>query len=330
MRSSLIIPAYNAEKSIITCLEFALNQSLPCDEYEIIVVDDGSTDNTAEIIAGYPVRLFPQKNQGPAVARNRGATEARGAVLVFTDSDCELDCNFIKNIIAPIEDDPQIVGVQGSYKTKQQEFMARFGQVEIETRYRRMAKNKYIDFIGTYAAAYRKDIFLEFGGFDTGFPLASGEDTEFSYKLYENGYKMVFRPEAFVYHQHPTKLSRYLKSKFFRGFWRVRLYRKHPERTIRDSYTPQSLKVQFFSIPLFFLFIFLAIFNETWLLGPLAIIVSFLYFSRPFLALFKENGYSFRAVIPAILFLRAVALFFGLCFGLAKQTGLKNASNLKP
>jgi len=217
MKASLIIPAYNAGKTIVSCLESALSQSLPKEYYEIIVVDDGSNDNTLDIVKNYPVRLIAQSNKGPAAARNRGASEASGDILVFTDSDCELDSNFLKNIILPFELENQIAGVQGSYETKQKEFISQFAQVEIETRYRKMVKNKYIDFIGTYAAAYKKDVFQKIGGFDEGFPLASGEDIDLSYRLYQEDFRMVFVPEAFVYHRHPAKLVLYLKSKFSRG-----------------------------------------------------------------------------------------------------------------
>ena len=315
MRCSLIIPAYNASNTIATCLSSALNQSILRDEYEVIVVDDGSTDNTSDIIEKYPVKLIRQQNQGPAVARNRGAGEAVGDILVFTDSDCELDHNFLSNITAPIVNDIQITGVQGSYKTRQKEFMARFGQVEIETRYQRMAKGEYIDFIGTYAAAYKADIFREYGGFDTGFPLASGEDTEFSYKLHRAGYKLVFVPESFVYHQHPTKLVKYLRTKFYRGYWRIRLYKKHPEKAIKDSYTPQSLKVQFFSIPLFLLSGVLLFFSWLWLLPILAVIFLFIFFSLPFIRLMVKDDGAKRFFVSSLLFLRASALFFGMCFG---------------
>ena len=165
MRCSLIIPVYNAEKTIVLCLQSALNQSLPKDDYEIIVVDDGSEDNSIKLIKqnfSGEITLINQHNQGPAAARNRGAGEAQGVILILTDSDCELDFNFLEKIIGPIEKNPEVVGVQGSYKTKQAEFIAHFTQVEIETRYRRMCKTKYIDFIGSYAAVYRKDIFEKF------------------------------------------------------------------------------------------------------------------------------------------------------------------------
>ena len=326
MRCSLIIPAYNAERTIVTCLESVLNQSLSRDEYEVIVVDDGSTDNTPQIIRDYPVTLISQANQGPALARNRGANEAKGEILVFTDSDCELDFHFLERITSPIENDPEIVGVQGSYKTKQKEFMARFGQVEIETRYNRMSRNKYIDFIGTYAAAYKKEVFHELGEFDTGFPLASGEDTEFSYKLYESGYKMVFRPEAFVYHQHPSELRKYLKSKFYRGYWRIRLYRKHPAKTVTDSYTPQTLKFQVLSIPLLLVFTFLSFFNAFWLIPLFMIALLFIFFSFPFFRIFGNKGYAYRNLIPFIIFSRALFLFLGMVCGIpnAFLTGKNN------
>jgi len=328
MRCSLIIPAYNAENAITSCLESALNQTLPRTDYEVIVVDDGSADDTPKIVKNYPVKIISQKNQGPAAARNKGAAQAIGDILIFTDSDCELDSDFVEKIIAPIEKNTEVVGVQGSYKTKQTQFISRFGQVEIETRYKKMARKKYTDFIGTYAAAYKKDIFHKYGEFDTGFPLASGEDTEFSYKLHKNGHKMVFEPLAFVYHRHPSKLSKYIKMKFYRGYWRIRLYKKHPRKAINDSYTPQSLKFQVLSIPLFFIFAVMSLFNVAWLLILICILLLFVFFSIPFLKLFKKKNYSGAFFVPAVLFLRAMSLFVGLLFGMIN--GLINLPKRNP
>lgn len=314
MRCSVIIPAYNSEATIAFCLESILNQSLPKEDYEVILVDDGSTDDTRKVAENFPIRVIQQENHGPAAARNNGATQANGDILIFTDSDCELDFNFIENIIAPFGRDSNIVGVQGSYKTRQKEFVAQFTQVEIETRYQKMARNKYTDFIGTYAAAYRTDVFRHYGGFDTGFTVASGEDTEFSYKLHRNNKKMVFERRAFVYHQHPSNLREYLRMKFFRGYWRIRLYRKHPKKVVQDSYTPQSLKFQVLVIPLFFLLVLLSLFNVAWLVVPFFIVLLFVVFSMPFFRLFREKKYSKATFIPAILFLRAVFLFLGMAF----------------
>jgi len=315
MKYSLIIPAYNAEATIAACIESALRQSISKEDYEVIVVDDGSLDKTPKIAKNYAVKLIMQKNQGPAVARNRAAQEARGDILVFVDADCELDLSFIKNIIAPIEQNRDIVGVQGSYKTRQKEFIARFAQIEIETRYKSMIKNEYIDFIGTYAAAYRRDIFLKYGGFDTKFPLAAGEDTDFSYKLHQKGNKMVFKPEAFIYHRHPARLKEYMKSKFYKSFWRVKVYKNTPKKVFKDSYTVQSLKFEVFSIILFALFGFLSIFSKLWLVPIFAIFVYFLLQSIHFFRLLGEKKYPMLLVIMVMLFSRAVVSFFGLACG---------------
>ncbi|GAH56283.1 unnamed protein product [marine sediment metagenome] len=131
---SIIIPAYNAEKTIKECLSSFTNQSMSRNKYEIIVVDDGSTDRTCEIAKKYKVNIISQKNSGPAVARNRGAQEARGNILIFTDSDCIADKFFIENMVSPFSDS-EVVGVQGCYKSKQRKIIARFIQIEIEKRH---------------------------------------------------------------------------------------------------------------------------------------------------------------------------------------------------
>jgi cellulose synthase/poly-beta-1,6-N-acetylglucosamine synthase-like glycosyltransferase len=292
---------------------------LSAKEYEVILVDDGSTDDTGKIAEGYSIRVLIQQNRGPAAARNNGAKQAKGDILVFTDSDCELDFHFLEKIIAPIEQNLEVVGTYGSYRTKQEEFVARFAQVEMETRYRKIMASKYIDFIGTYAAAYRKDIFNKCGGFDTAFPSASGEDTEFSYKLYQYGYKMVFEQGAFVYHQHPSRLSVYMRVKFYRGYWRVRLYKKHPAKTINDSYTPQLLKLQILSVPFLICFAVLSLFDAVWLLGLFFIFLLFLLFSTPFYRLFQKHRYSKGVLTPFMLFLRALSIFLGVVFGILNE-----------
>lgn len=318
MNCSLIIPAYNSAKTLPLCLRSALNQSLPREQYEVIVIDDGSTDNTAEIAKAFGVDVIVQKNQGPAAARNAGAQKAKGDILVFTDSDCELDPNFLRNLTAPFQQ-PEITGAQGAYKTRQPEFMAHFGQIEIETRYELLARSSFIDFIGTYAAAYRREIFINNQGFDTQFRLASGEDTEFSYKLQKQGHRLVFCPDAIVYHQHPSSLGRYLRVKFYRGFWRVRLYSLHPEKMLRDSYTPQHLKIQVLTSALIPLLAFFSLINSIWLWCWVAWFLAYIYWSLPFFFRFRRNSFPGAYKIPFVLALRAIALGSGLMFGYLKR-----------
>lgn len=100
MTVSVIIPSYNSGKTISCCLESLIKQSL---KPEIIVVDDGSKDDAMRIVRSFPqVKLVTQKHQGPGMARNLGAKNSRGEILVFVDSDMEFDKNFLKDLTEPI------------------------------------------------------------------------------------------------------------------------------------------------------------------------------------------------------------------------------------
>lgn len=249
--ASIIIPAYNAENHLQACLDALLQQTIHPEE--IIVVDDGSTDGTRTIAESFSlVTYLTQKNQGPAKARNAGAKKASGDIILFIDSDCVPEKNWLEEMLKPFEDE-NVVGVQGAYKTKQKSLTARFDQLDIEYRYERMKKKETIDWIGTYSAAYKRKVFLDARGFDETFPKASGEDSELSYRLAERGMILKFAPTAIVYHTHPDSLIHYLRVKFFRAYWRTRMYVKHPQKSVQDSYTPHVLKINFFVGGLFLL-----------------------------------------------------------------------------
>lgn len=239
---SVIIPAYNSEKIIGECLTALKAQTFK--DFEIIVVDDGSTDGTANEAEKLGARVIRQAHAGPAVARNLGVKECKGDIVVFTDADCIPDSRWLENVLKPFSD-TKVVGVSGTYKTKNnQSLTARFTGYEVELRHERMKRFDSIDFIGTYSAAYRKSVFLKFGGFDTSFKTASGEDSELSFKIAKAGHRLVFAPDAFVWHRHPDSIGKYLKQKFNRGYWRVMLYRKHPEKMKGESYTPPLLLIE--------------------------------------------------------------------------------------
>ena len=243
MKASVIIPAYNSEKTIGNCIDAIRNQDFS-EQYEIIVVDDGSKDETADAAEELGAVVLKQKNSGPAKARNLGARNSKGEILVFTDADCEPEKDWLKEMLALFKD-KEVIGVQGAYKTKQKSLVARFVQAEIEERYEKMKKNsENLDWIGSYSAAYRKKDFFEANGFDESYPKASGEDPELSFTLSKQGKKLVFNPKAVVYHLHPDTVWNYFKVKFFRAFYRVKLYSKHTDKIMNDSYTKNSIKIQ--------------------------------------------------------------------------------------
>jgi lipopolysaccharide/colanic/teichoic acid biosynthesis glycosyltransferase/GT2 family glycosyltransferase len=240
---TVVVPAHNAAQTLSLCLAALLKQDYPSSAYEVIVVDDGSTDATAAVARAAGGRVVTQPHAGPAAARNRGAAEARGDLLLFTDADCEPTSGWISALVAPFAD-PRVAGAKGAYLTRQRGLVPRFTQLEYQDRYDRMAGADSIDFVDTYSAAYRREVFLANRGFDTIFPTASVEDQELSFRLAEKGYRLVFVPQAQVYHQHNPTLGAYVRRKFLIGYWKALLARWHPGRMVQDSHTPQTLKLQ--------------------------------------------------------------------------------------
>jgi len=308
---SVVVPAYNAAATMAECMAALSNQTIPRSEYEVIVVDDGSTDDTADIAARYGARVLRQANSGPAVARNQGIAEARGAIILFTDADCAPAPDWIEQMTAPLAD-PQIAGSKGVYRTRQENLAARFIQIEYEDRYDHTARHKYVDFIDTYAACYRRNILFASGGFNTSFPFASVEDQELSFRLAQAGHKMVFNPRAAVYHRHPESWIKYAQRKYKIGYWKTLVLRLHPSKAWRDSHTPLNLKVQMLlaalSAPLALLSLFAR--PYVWLLG--LTLVAFAVSTVPFVikAWRRDRPLAFLC-LPA-LYLRAWSLGLGL------------------
>src|SRR3984885_3916919 len=246
--ASIVIPTFNGGSRVRNCLDSLVKQTAGRN-VEILVVDDGSTDNTAMVVRGYSsVRLISQANGGPASARNRGALEAKGKILLFTDDDCVPMPDWLDAMLEPFNDS-DVVGAKGIYRTHQKSLAARFVQIEYEDKYRLMAGLPSIDFIDTYSAGFRRDRFLEMAGYDTSFPVACAEDIELSYRMSARGWKMKFVPAAIVYHTHPDTFTRYLKKKYKFAFWRVLAVRKNPSKGVKDSHTPQIMKLQLLFAP---------------------------------------------------------------------------------
>ena len=285
------------------------------------MVDDGSTDNTASVVGRYSkVRLLSQANAGPATARNRGAIEARGAIVLFTDDDCVPMPYWLDAMLEPFND-PAVVAAKGIYRTRQKRLMARFVQIEYEDRYRLMASLDSIDFVDTYSAAFRRDRFLEMCGYDDSFPVACAEDIELSYRMSARGWKMKFAPAAVVCHTHPDGFWRYLKKKYKFAFWRVLAVRKNPAKGLKDSHTPQIMKLQLLLAPALLLAI--AFDNTVWPSLPApappasAIVLAIFFLSTlPFALRAAAKDPIVGILSPALLAARACAQFMGVAAGL--------------
>ncbi len=313
---SVIVPAWNAAKTLPLCLEALERQTAARARFEVIVVDDGSSDGTAEIARRFSVRCCSQKNQGPAAARNKGVSLAQGSLIFFTDADCVPDPTWLEKMAAPFAR-PEVAAVKGTYRTEQTSLVARFAQLEFEERFRMLARRDSIDMVDTYSAGFRKDIFQQLGGFDTRFPEANNEDTEFSYRMAEAGHTMVFAPKAVVRHlNHPDSVRRYFRLKFGRGYWRMMVYQLFPGKMLKDSYTPQTLKLQILAL----LGAGAGLIVLPWQGAAVftAALLFFLILSIPFAAAVFKSDRTAALLSPLLLALRAAAIGSGALWGTAQ------------
>jgi cellulose synthase/poly-beta-1,6-N-acetylglucosamine synthase-like glycosyltransferase len=313
---SVIIPAYNAAATIGACLESVLAQRT-VDEFEVLVIDDGSTDSTAQIAGRYPcVRVLRQENAGASAARNLGAWEARGWILCFIDADCEATPGWLDTLAGAIRAGAD--GAKGTLLSSQPEIVARFTQIEYEDRYDRMRDRPRINFIDMGSAAYRRDIMLGVGegGFDTRYPGASVEDQEFSFRLVKKGCDLRFAGDAAVYHRHPTTVRAYARRKFNIARWKVLVHVRHPERVISDSHTPPGLKAQLLLLGAIALSLAAAPFKPGALRLCALLMAAFQASALPFIVKAARKDPQVAALSPLILPARAACLGSGLLYGM--------------
>lgn len=312
---SVVVPARDAATTIGRCLDALAAQTCPADRRELIVVDDGSVDATRELARASGACVLAQPTRGPAAARNLGARRARGDLLLFTDADCAPEPTWIERMVAPFAD-PSVVATKGAYRTEQTALAARFAQAEYEDKYRRMARFPTIDFVDTYAAAYRRDRFLDAGGFDERYPTAANEDLDLSFRLAERGARMLFVPEARVHHQHPTGLVAYARRKYRVGRWKPLLHADHPAKARADTHTPATLRPQVGLAALAALCLLGAPVSSLARRAAAALLAVHLATSLPFAVRLGRRDPALGLAVPLFVLVRSLALAAGYAVGL--------------
>lgn len=205
MKVSIIIPTYNEEKVIGNCLQSLAEQSF--EDLEIIVVDDGSTDNTQKIVQSlkFPASKFhflKQKHLGAGAARNLGAKHAKGFVLVFVDADMTFDKDFIKKLVAPILEDKAIgTFSKEEYLSNKNNIWARCWNINRNSPLNQMHPKTYADSQKVFRAIL-KDEFENAGGFDE--KAGYTDDWTLSEKL---GVLAKNVSGAIFYHKNPGSLG---------------------------------------------------------------------------------------------------------------------------
>lgn len=204
---TVIVPAYNAEALIGPCLSSLLNQTYPSCSYEVIVVDNGSSDDTASVVNEYPVELLFERNrQSSYAARNLGIEAAKGDMVLFTDADCRPKNDWIERIIAAF-DDKSVAGVGGQIidAPATNEIDRFIGELN-PLNNARMLNDTYHVSIVTANAAYRKRVLESVDGFDDS--MTTGGDIDLAWRIQRQQLgRIVYVAEAQVIHQHRSTLK---------------------------------------------------------------------------------------------------------------------------
>ena len=234
-RFSVVVPTHNRKALLRRCLRALVHQQYP--DYEIIVVDDGSTDGTGDMVQ----REFPQVRYirqeptlGPAAARNRGVHVARGEIVAFTDDDCVPPPDWLARLAQGFADYPQAAAVGGIQEASEQVLRTR-----VLARYERFVTRRVYGLGeapvvgspapgGTNNLAVRRDLLLEIGGFDETFPVAAGEDADLLRRLAKRGYVTVTLPLKVTHLQSYTWTS-FVRQQIRRGIGAAYFHHKWGE-----------------------------------------------------------------------------------------------------
>ncbi len=224
VKFSVIIPAYNAEATLPALLRSLLSQTYG-EDFEIIVVDDCSRDATPEIAGIFGCRLISSgQNRGPAHCRNLGAGNAAGRVLVFTDSDCRVESDWLEQLDKCFSNGDADV-IMGRLVLLPSTFLGDSisalgfpagGALGFEKVWK-VSEDGFTKSLSSCNCAVRKKVFEEVGGFDESFPYAGGEDSFLAYTLVRAGYGIGYRPQVVAYHGARDSLRDFVKWQFHRG-----------------------------------------------------------------------------------------------------------------
>ncbi len=222
---SIIIPVHNEEKTIANCIESVLNQNYK--DYELIIVDNNSVDNTRKIINFFEkkskkIRYFFEEEIGRGPARNAGERKSKGEIILMTDSDCIVPVDWIEKAIQPIINN-EADAVQGFEKSSENGFWSKQYQIRAEKKFKGiiLQGKQILGNIDTKNFAIKKSL-LKLIGFSSE-DYISGNDTDISIKLSKTDAKIKFLNNEKVAHLHKNSFKKIFRQYFYRGFWTAKI-----------------------------------------------------------------------------------------------------------
>lgn len=216
---SIITPTRNNKQLLLQCLSSIFNQTVSPSIYEVIIVDDFSSDNTQELVNRFMqshknLRFFKSPRRGVSVARNLGVKMAEGDIIGFVDSDMVLEQDWIKKILSFYKENKGAVGVSGTSANAYLDNI--FSRVSQDIINNSLADERCMT-LPTNNCSYKKRVIANVGGFSEDV-IIGGEDAELSYRIAMAGYKTIRNKQIYAKHYQVSNLRKFLKQAFFYGY----------------------------------------------------------------------------------------------------------------
>lgn len=245
---SVVVPTYRRADRLVTCLAALADLDAAPEEFEVVVVDDGSPEPMASVAAPFDehlqLRVHRQHNAGPAAARNTGATLARGTHLAFTDDDCAPRPAWLSRLADGLAAHPRAMVGGSTVNALPANLWSAASQMLVTYICAYYANPGRDSFLASNNIAMPTAAFLDAGGFDTTYPRPGGEDREFCDRWLRRGHPIVRTPAAVVDHAHELD---------WRGFWRQHTnygrgaFHYHRQRAERDGAPVQVEPAAFYA-----------------------------------------------------------------------------------
>ena len=230
---SVIVPVRNGARTLGPCLTSVLGSDFPATRFEVIVVDNGSTDGTANVLRDFSgrVRVVHEARRGAAAARNAGLAAAEGTLVAFTDADCEVDSHWLGQLTGPLVDGEATVAGGRILAFADANTVARFGERIHD--HRRAIEYFRPPYLITMNMAVTMEAMRGVGGFDERF--LRGEDVDVSWRLLQAGVRLEYVDEAIVHHRNRDTLFSLAREAWQHGYYGVKVTHMHRAYLERPS-----------------------------------------------------------------------------------------------
>ena len=259
---SVVIPTYNRKKSLQECLDSLFCQDYPVEKFEIIVVDDGSSDGTDLMVASltrkYPnIEYLQRTHQGPAAARNAGIKHSSGQIIALTDNDCLPAKNWVGSILRSHKLHNEALAVGGLTEVNPRNIKASVSQsLSNGAMSVKINDKKEFIFFPTCNVSFKKEYLAE--DFNELFLLPAGEDLEFFWRTFKGGNKFIYDGNIRVFHNCHPNFKSFLKQAYMYGKGNFLVQHLHKDHPLLKEIFPQNFysfvlgtAINFLKIPRF-------------------------------------------------------------------------------